>query len=553
MPDRLHLTEPGSRPTRPLDGVAPGTTISLPANAILPLTDPGAGWVVDSGEVLLFAVQEADSNPVGPRHLVASATPGETVAGASVTGEGLALVAVGLTDSTLRPAPANLSADHSGAQLLEQAAPRIREHDAARTARVAQTAVRDDGSLAASLQTLAAVLPRRGPEGWAQASSAGLSPAADLVGRADAVLTLVLTRLGRSPRPDNPASALGVEATLGQLVHVGAVANGFRDRQVRAPSRWWTQEAGPLVGVLAASGAPVALLPDRGGYRLVDPGTGENQPVTEEVAARLAPDVFVLSRSLPATVRGVGQVLRLGLRGSRRDLVSLVVLANVVGLASLMVPLATSIIFGQVVPGNERERLLALVSGLALIAVGVALGSTARSVAFLRIRTRFDSSAQPAVWDRLLTLPVQFFNRYSIGDLLTRVQGLDQTRQLLTDAVVATTLSGLFALYNLVLLFGYDLALGVIGVSLTLAQVCLVTALALAQLRPARRELQAQSRAHGLVLELVKGAAKLRVAGAATRAFGVWAGAFAEQRRHAYRYSVWAGWSTVAACRPSPS
>ncbi len=43
-----------------------------------------------------------------------------------------------------------------------------------------------------------------------------------------------------------------------------------------------------------------------------------------------------------------------------------------------------------------------------------------------------DGSLQAAVWDRLLSLPVSFFRRFTVGDLANRSLGIDTIRELLT-------------------------------------------------------------------------------------------------------------------------
>src|SRR5690606_5344861 len=108
---------------------------------------------------------------------------------------------------------------------------------------------------------------------------------------------------------------------------------------------------------------------------------------------------------------------------------------------------------------------------------------------------------------------------------------IGQIRQLASGAATNALLTGIFAIWYLGLLFYYEarmaawvsLALvGFTGVSLGLAAV---------QLHHQRKATHVQSRLSGLVLQLVTGISKLRVAGAEIRAFARWAKGFTEQRR----------------------
>ena len=304
-------------------------------------------------------------------------------------------------------------------------------------------------------------------------------------------------------------------------------------------------DLGPLVGLLPGE-RPVALLPaGRGRYDLVDPASGARRRVDPDLAATLLPDAWVLVRSLGATVAGLRELFRLGLRGTRRDLAFLLLLGGVVGAASLLLPIASKVVFNQIVPDNERSRLVGLVAGLWLVAAATALATLARGTVFVRLRTRFESQARQAGWDRLLRLPAGFFARYSVGELLNRTESLDVTRQLLTDSVVASLLNGLFALANLALVVAAGGLLAVVGTVVVLLQLALVLVFSVVQIGTGRRQLAATNRAQALVLQLLKGIAKLRVAGAERRGFGEWAALFAAQRALQMRQSLLALRTTV--------
>ena len=59
--------------------------------------------------------------------------------------------------------------------------------------------------------------------------------------------------------------------------------------------------------------------------------------------------------------------------------------------------------------------------------------------------TKMDGAVQAAVWDRLLGLPVDFFRRFTVGDLLGRSMGVDAMRELLTGHVVTSILAAFWS------------------------------------------------------------------------------------------------------------
>ena len=64
---------------------------------------------------------------------------------------------------------------------------------------------------------------------------------------------------------------------------------------------------------------------------------------------------------------------------------------------ALVPPLATQLVFGQLVPEGAHGRLLALVAGLVGVAVAASLFEIARGIALLRTRVRLGNALQMAL------------------------------------------------------------------------------------------------------------------------------------------------------------
>ncbi|MGH7912596.1 MAG: hypothetical protein ACREOV_12810, partial [Candidatus Dormibacteraceae bacterium] len=75
----------------------------LAANGTLRLDDPSTTWLVETGQVLLFAVELRLGEPTGPRHLVGEFGPGDLLAGHRCgAGERLGLLATGVGSAWVR-------------------------------------------------------------------------------------------------------------------------------------------------------------------------------------------------------------------------------------------------------------------------------------------------------------------------------------------------------------------------------------------------------------------------------------------------------------------
>ena len=309
-------------------------------------------------------------------------------------------------------------------------------------------------------------------------------------------------------------------------------ASRVRMRRVVLKGDWWRQDSGPLLGFLGEDERPVALI-QRGtsAYTIVDPVDGTRQPVTGET--RLAPFGYTFYAPFPDRPLGVRDLLRYSLRGLRGDLARVLLMGVAGGLLGALVPIATKQIVDIAIPRAEGGLAAALALGLVVAAISAMLFEVTRSFAVLRIETKLDSGVQAAVWDRLLSLPAPFFRNYASGDLAVRAMGINTIRQMVTGATLSSLLSGVFSIFSFVVIFYYSVELGLIATLMAAIIIGVTVAGGYFQLRYQRRETEMIGQVSSLVLQLLTGIAKLRVAGAEMRAFAVWAGLYSIQKANA--------------------
>nr|WSX74579.1 NHLP bacteriocin export ABC transporter permease/ATPase subunit [Streptomyces sp. NBC_00899] len=341
-----------------------------------------------------------------------------------------------------------------------------------------------------------------------------------------AVCRLVAAAAGitvTEPAGAAPGSRLG-------LVDRIAVASGFRTREVGLGGRWWRTDAGPLVGRTAASGAPVALLWRRGGYRAVDPASGRTTRVGPANAAGFAPQAVMFYRPLPAKAVSTRGLLRFGLRGTAADLGRLLAGSLVaVGLGAL-VPLATGRVLGGYVPQGENGLIVQAALAVAAASVVSAAFMLVQNIAVLRLEGRIEASLQPAVWDRLLRLPTGFFAHRSTGELASAAMGVSAIRRVLSGTTSVAVQSGTVAAVNLVLLLCYSVPLALAALGMLAVVGAVLLAVGLAQLRWQRQLVELGNRLNNQAFQTLRGLPKLRVAAAESFAYAAWAADFARSR-----------------------
>jgi NHLM bacteriocin system ABC transporter ATP-binding protein len=321
-------------------------------------------------------------------------------------------------------------------------------------------------------------------------------------------------------------------------------ASRVRSRRVALRGRWWHDDNGPLLAYTAGDHRPVALLRRgaSGPYVLHDPEHGTERTVLEAAAETLEPFAVSFYRPLPERALRLRDLVRFCLFRGRRDIAVVIGLALGGALLGMVPSLATARLFNTIIPGVQRDQLPQMFVVLLACAVTSALFNLASGVALLRIESRGSAALQAADWDRLLALPLPFFRPYTSGELAMRAMSVEGIRQAVSGATVSAFLGVVLAAGNFCLMYWYSPDLARWGTLIIAVVVCLTAAGSYLQLRPQREATRQQAKISGLVLQLLGGIAKLRVAAAEVHAFALWARHFSEQRRVQYQSRNVSNW-----------
>ncbi len=309
-----------------------------------------------------------------------------------------------------------------------------------------------------------------------------------------------------------------------------ARASHLRLRSVLLKGQWWRQDSGPIVAYTQADHQPVALLPIKDSrYELLNPVTLRRKLVDESVARELEPMALIFYSPLPSGKLNALTLLQFAFHGRQRDLWMILATGIVTSLLGMAVPQATAVLIDNAIPYGNRSILVQIGLVLLAVAFGRACFQFAQAIAAMRIETASDATLQAAVWDRLLKLPTSFFRDYSTGDLQSRVSSISAIRRKLSGTVLDAILSSAFALLNLGLLFYYSAKLAVLAllVALLIASVTVISGVVL--LKKQAPLLVLDGELYGLMVQLINGVSKLRIAGAEPRAFAQWAERYRQQ------------------------
>lgn len=323
--------------------------------------------------------------------------------------------------------------------------------------------------------------------------------------------SVALTSIGDVVRAPDPR----VERDLAPVDAIAA-ASGVMTSPPQKSARWWDSLPGPAVTVQGESAA--AVLPRGASARMVE---GVTRTRSRFRGTPDEGDTVVITGPLPlkATWRSL---MWWSVRRRRSQVGLLLLLSLLGGVVGLLLPLATTALFGYAVPEGDRGMAVGILIAFALGSVGGALLLVARNIVGIRLRDTSDARLSPGIMAHLLRLPMTFFRRMSAGEILNRTMSVETAREVVDDGALALVLTSAFGAVNLIFLLVIDVTL---GVTMTLAIAVVVLLVALAQ-RRARRQLRRmlaeRSASDANLMSLIEAIVPVRVSGAESRALARW-------------------------------
>lgn len=343
----------------------------------------------------------------------------------------------------------------------------------------------------------------------------------------------------------------GTANPLQLICHKSAV----RARPVLLDRNWQNQGTSSFLGALVSPGhqpQPVAVVRTGRHYTVQGPDDVQPKALDDATLASLSPQAFELYAPLPnQRAIGVKDVIRMGLNRSRGLWVFAGLMALLVAGLGLITPILTQLVVGTIVPQGSKMLLVQVGLALAMAAAGVFVFTLVENFTVSLISQRATIRMQSAFWDRVLSMPADFFRRFNSGDLTVRVLAVDSLQSLVSSQVVSAVLAAVFGLVNIFLMFRYDVLLGIVGTLFLLVTIAILLLGVRGVSRHATTTLFATRKANGWVVQMLSGIMKIRIANAESRMEAIYLDIAREQAVAAARQTLVIGritaWFTFAA------
>jgi len=350
-----------------------------------------------------------------------------------------------------------------------------------------------------------------------------------------ACLVMVLSYYGRSVALSETREVCGTgRGGIDALALVRAARHyGLRARGVRV-DRVSDLEYLPRASILHIGFSHFVVL-DRWtskGLYVVDPASGRRLLTPEQlddgftgVAITVEPTgAFERSSGSSFDYRGYfrSTVFRIG------TLPPILWMSLVLQLLALALPLLTRLVIDKVLPRQDHDLLMVIGVGLIAVVLATVVASVTRAFLLLQLRIQFDFKMTSSLVEHMFALPLAFFQRRSVGDLVLRLNSSTTVREVMTGTVLSGILDGALVLLYLGILLATSIAMGILVLALAAAQLALFLISRRRYQELMAQELDAQSKVQSYEVQVLGGIETIKACAGESNAASHWANLYVD-------------------------
>ncbi len=309
--------------------------------------------------------------------------------------------------------------------------------------------------------------------------------------------------------------------------------SNIRSRKVNLDFNWQNSFHGALLGFWKEDKTPVALIPkNNSSYYLIDIQNHTKTIVNEDIATKLLPYAYSFYTPLPKKKITGKDMMKFALKFTYKDIIAFFIIGIAAALLALLLPISVGYIFNNVIPSGSTPELLQIAILLVSVAIVMAILNFAKSIAILRAQGTASYKLQSAIWDRILSLEVNFFRKYNPGDLAERSMGIEQIKESISNVVIHSLVSAIFSVFYFALLFYYSWELAIFALFLGLIIVAFTITISFFAYKYIVQIKRMEAIISGFLLQILSGINKIRITDSKDSVFALWTKKFAKQKEN---------------------
>ena len=278
-----------------------------------------------------------------------------------------------------------------------------------------------------------------------------------------ACLAMIVSYYGRATDIRSIREASNLPAFGASLKHLtrAAAAAGLKSRPLKLELADLPRLATPAILHWDLDHFVVLKKFSRGKAVIHDPATGIRKYPLRELDGHFTGVAVEFSQAREAVAAEPPRRLKLGdlvsfSHGIARGMALILLLSLLVQACALLSPLYLQLVIDQGLARGDMDLVLvvALLFGLLMLA-RIALGHV-RSLVTMQFSMRLGFEMVSGLFEHLLNLPLRFFERREMGDLVSRFSSAEKISALISQDMITVLVDGLLSLASLALLYVYS-------------------------------------------------------------------------------------------------
>ena len=147
------------------------------------------------------------------------------------------------------------------------------------------------------------------------------------------------------------------------------------------------------------------------------------------------------------------------LRGSTHAIVQILILSLVLEAFVIASPFYLQVTVDEVIARGDVDLLIVLAVGFGLLTAIKVVSTAIRSLILLILQSVLHFQIGARLFHHLLRLPISYFEKRHVGDILSRFTSIEPIRTALAEGVIAAAIDGAMALLTLAMIFFYSMQL----------------------------------------------------------------------------------------------
>ncbi len=266
---------------------------------------------------------------------------------------------------------------------------------------------------------------------------------------------------------------------------------------------------------------------------IIDPAIGEKKVKKKDLARHFTGVVLELIPSRGFEKKKEENLLHFSqlwdrIFGLKSALLKIFCLSLMLQLFAIASPFYMQLVVDDVIVSHDESLLRILAIGFLLLMLINIMVSVLRSIVIMLLGIQMNIQIANNIFRHLIHLPLEWFQKRHIGDVISRFGSLDKVKQLLTTGIIESIVDGIMVIGTLMMMFLYSTKLAIIVIVVVL----LYSLIRLILFRPLRQlneeNIVAHAREDSNFIETIRAAQTIKIFNKETQRQAVWQNYYAD-------------------------